>query len=168
MTFVSHPPLCSPATALVLAITLATAAPAHAGCTVSSSGMAFGVYQPLSLAGKLNSAAVNSTATVSVSCDRESGLHGYTLKLDPSTAGNSTYPRFMSNTSGGDPMVFNVYTDATYLTVWGDGSTGSLITHGPLNGTFGHTVYGRIPAGQNTLKAGSFSSSLTITVTYNL
>jgi len=168
MTSVSHPPLCGPATALVLAITLAAATQAHAGCTVSSSGMAFGVYQPLSFAGKLNSAAVNSTATVSVSCDLENGLHGYALKLGPSPAGNSIYPRFMSNTSGGDAMMFNVYTDATYLTVWGNGSTGGLITHGPLAGTFGHTVYGRIPAGQNTLKAGSFSSSLTITVTYTL
>lgn len=159
---------CSPATALALAITLAAAAPAHAGCTVSSSGLAFGAYQPLSFAGKLNSAAVSSTATVSVSCDAVDGLLDYTLKLGPSPVLNSIHPRFMGNAGGGDPMVFNVYTDPTYLTVWGDGATGSLIAHGPLNGAFQHTVYGRIPAGQSTLKAGSFSSSLTITVSYNL
>jgi spore coat protein U-like protein len=28
-------------------------------------------------------------------------------------------------------------------------------------------VYGKIPAGQNTLRAGSFSDSLTMTLTYN-
>ena len=155
-------------TATGLLFALAAAGQVHAGCTVSSSGLAFGAYQPLTFAGKLTSAAVNSVATVSVNCDPVNGLLGYTLKLGPSPAGNSINPRYMANANGGNNMVFNVYTDPTYLTVWGDGSTGSIITHGLLNGTFQHTVYGRIPAGQNTLKVGSFSSSLIITVTYNL
>ena len=151
-----------------LLLALATAGQIHAACTVSSSGLAFGDYQPITFPGKLTSADKNSTATVSVVCDATSGLLGYTLKLGPSPAGNSINPRYMANASGGDNMVFNIYTDPSYLTIWGDGSTGSIITHGLLSGTFNHTVYGRIPAGQNNLKAGSFTSLLTLTVTYNL
>jgi spore coat protein U-like protein len=30
-----------------------------------------------------------------------------------------------------------------------------------------HTVYGRIPGGQNTLWAGQYSGSLTMTITYS-
>lgn len=164
MTCAPHSPH-RPVTALVLALTLASAAPALAGCTVSTSGLAFGVYQPLSFAGQLTSSDVYSTATVSVSCD---AVAGYSLKLGPSPVENSTYPRYMGHASGGNPMVFNVYTDATHGTVWGDGSVGGLVTHGPLNGTAHHVVYGRIPARQHMLKAGSFSSALTVTVSYDL
>jgi spore coat protein U-like protein len=165
----THPYAPRQRTAAVLLLTLAAAMPSRAGCTVSSTGMAFGAYQPLTFAGKLTSAAVTSTATVSVNCDLVNGLLGYTLKLGPSTAGSSISPRYLANaTQGGDNMVFNIYTEPTHSTVWGDGVTGSLITHGPLSGTFDHTVYGRIPSGQNTLKAGTFSGTMTITVTYNL
>lgn len=151
-----------------LVLIQAVAGQAHAGCAVSSNGLAFGAYTPLTFASSLVSSTVDSMATVSVNCDLASGLLGYTLKLGPSQAGNSINPRYLANASGGDPMAFNVYTDASYSAVWGDGSTGSIITHGLLNGTFQHTVYGRVPAGQSTLKAGSYSGSMTITVTYNL
>ena len=154
--------------AVGLLLVLAAAGQAQAGCSVSSSGLAFGTYQPLTFPGKLTSAPVTSSATVAVNCDQAGGALGYTLKLGPSLTGNSINPRYMANTSGGDNMVFNIYTDPAYLTVWGDGSTGSILTHGPLNGSFQHTVYGRIPAGQYTLKAGSYASSLTITVVYGL
>ncbi len=156
------------AAALVLALwAQLNAALAHAGCAVSSNGLAFGAYRPLSVGGMLVSSPVDSVTTVSVNCDLASGLLGYTLKLGPSAAGNTIAPRFLANAGGGNPMAFNVYTDAGHSAIWGDGSTGNVITHGVLNGTFQHTLYGRIPAGQNTLKAGSYSGLLTITVTYN-
>ncbi|MDB5886086.1 MAG: Spore coat domain protein [Polaromonas sp.] len=160
-----HALLIYPAAALLIAL---AAGQAHAACTVGSSGLAFGPYQPLTFAGKRNSADVTSTASVSVNCDLVNGLLGYTLKLGPSPAGNSISPRYMGNPSGGANMVFNVYTNATYSTIWGDGSTGSIISRGALNGNSVLTVYGKIPAGQNTLRAGSFSSALTVTLTFNV
>ena len=66
-------------------------------------------------------------------------------------------------------MAFNVYLDTTYTSVWGDGFTG-----GVLGGTIplgdssqSHTVFGRVPAGQTQLRAGSYSASLTMTIRYN-
>lgn len=161
-------------TLLVLGMCLCAAASmAQAGtCTVSSSGLAFGAYQPLTFAGKLVSTNVNSTATVSVVCTDIATGGSYTISLGASNygSGNRISTRYLNNTvNGGDSMAFNVYTDAGYTTVWGDGSTGSLLngTVATGNSNNSHTVYGNIPAGQNTLKAGNFSDSLTMTLTYN-
>ena len=159
----------------ILALFLATCAQvAHAGgCSVSSTGLAFGPYQTLAFAGKLASADVSSTATISIRCTGISLGGSYTLSLGPTAAGGAAInPRRMANSNGGDPMLFNAYTDAARTTIWGDGSTGSQFAGtiainllGVQN--FSHTVYGKIPSGQKTLKAGSFSSAPTMTLTYN-
>lgn len=156
--------------ALAAIVAIGWQAGAHAGsCTVSSPGLAFGIYQPLTFTGKLLSADKTSDASVSVACSGLAEGGSYSIALGPGTAGNSIIPRYLANSNGGDPMAYNVYRDAAYTSVWGDGFTGSLIT-GSLpvgDSSQSHTVFGRIPAGQNTLKAGSFSGALTITLTYN-
>ena len=62
-----------------------------------------------------------------------------------------------------------LFVDSGYTTVWGNGIIGSVfsgsIPVGDSSRT--HTAYGKVPAGQNTLKAGSFSDWLTMTITYN-
>lgn len=158
--------------ALMVAGLCSAADPALAvgACTVSSSGLAFGAYQPLTLAGKLTSADRTSTATVSVVCSAMA-TGSYTLGLGAGNygTGDRIGTRFLNNTTqGGALMAFNVYTAASYGTVWGTGAIGALMSNsipaGDSNQT--HTVYGRIPAGQNTLRAGSYGDSLTITITY--
>lgn len=143
---------------------------AQAGCTISSTGLAFGAYQPLTFAGKLTSAAVVSTATVSVVCTGITGGGAYTIALGPSTTGSGDRisTRYLAHLNGGAPMAFNVYTDTNHSSVWGN-TTGALLSGSIATGdsNLSHTVYGRIPAGQNTLKAGSYSDSLTMTITYN-
>lgn len=151
---------------------LAAAGPAQAGsCTVSSSGMAFGAYQPLTFAGKLTSVDVTSNASISVVCTGIASGGAYSIALGPSTTGSGDRisTRYLGNSNGGDDMSFNIYTSASYLTVWGNGTTGGLVGGSIPVGDSNQSqpVYGRIPAGQNTLKAGSFSDSLTMTLTYN-
>lgn len=152
-----------PLTAAIVLLALST--PGHAGCTTSFSGLAFGAYPTLV------SADVTSSATISIDCQNMPGGSSYTLGLGPSAAGsgNRISTRYLSNTQGGDLMTFNLFTDANRTILWGDGVTGALI-RGNLD-TGGRqssvAVYGRIPAGQNTLRAGSFLSSMTITLTYN-
>ena len=138
-------------------------------CAVSSSGMAFGSYQPLTFAGKVTSANVTSVAAVSVVCTGIVTGGSYSIALGPSTSVNSTNPRYLTNINGGANMVFNIYTEASYTTIWGDGTSGSLVSGSipSADSNQSHTVYGKIPAGQSTLKAGSFSDSLTITLTYS-
>lgn len=164
-----HPKPLRRVMAATLLLALA-AGSAQAGCTISSTGLAFGAYQPLTFAGKLTSAAVDSTATVSVVCTGINTAGPYTMVLGPSTAGSGdrVSTRYLTLSNGGAPMAFNVYTDASRTIVWGNGTTGALLSGSIATGNSNqsHTVYGRIPAGQNTLKAGSYSDSLTMTITY--
>ncbi|MBC7445253.1 MAG: spore coat protein U domain-containing protein [Polaromonas sp.] len=148
-----------------------TAGQVQAGCTASSSGLAFGVYPTLGFAGQLGSADVTSTASISIACQGMPAGSFYTLALGPSAAGsgNRIGTRYLANTRGGDLMAFNLFTDANRTVVWGDGVTGALI-RGTLDAGGSHSsvaVYGKIPAGQSTLRAGSFLGSMTITLTYN-
>ena len=158
---------------LVLALlALAAIGQAHAGsCSVSTTGMAFGAYQPLTFAGKLTSTAVTSSASISVVCTGIASSGAYTIALGPSTVGSGdrVSTRYLGNSQGGDNMMFNIYTNAVYSNVWGNGTTGSVIGGNiPLGGSNqSQPVYGKIPAGQNTLKAGSYSASMTMTLTYN-
>jgi spore coat protein U-like protein len=141
-------------------------------CAVSSSGLAFGAYQPLTFAGKLNSVDKFSTATITVVCTGIAGGGGYSISLGPGTygPGDRISTRYLANTNGGDYMVFNVYREAGYSTIWGDGIIAGSVLGGTLpagDSNQQHAVYGRIAAGQNTLRAGSFSDSLMMTLTYN-
>lgn len=161
-------------TVLALSVGLwAAASSVLAGsCTVSSSGLAFGAYQPLTFTVKLTSVNVFSTATVSVLCTGIVTGGSYTISLGAGSygPGDRISTRYLNNTThGGDYMVYNLFTEASYTTVWGNGSTGALLNGNiPTGGSnLSHTVYGKIPAGQSTLKAGSFSDSPSMTVTYN-
>ena len=151
---------------------LLAAVQAHAGsCSVSSSGLVFGAYRPLTFAGKLNSSAVTSNATISVVCNGISSSSAYSIALGPSITGSNDRigTRYLSNSLGGEDMVFNIYTDANFSTVWGNGTTGGLVGGSIPAGDSNQSqaVYGRIAAGQNTLKIGNFSGALTMTLTYN-
>ena len=49
----------------------------------------------------------------------------------------------------------------------GDGAGSTLNGSIPAGSTNqSHTVYGKVPGGQNTLKAGSYSDSMVMTITY--
>jgi spore coat protein U-like protein len=144
---------------------------AAAGCTISSSGLAFGAYQPLTFPGRLASSAVTSNATISVACSGIVTGGQYTITLGPSLAGSGDRisTRAMSNPAGGPDMLFNVYLDPAFTTVWGDGMAAGTVVSGTLppgDSNQQHTVYGRIPGGQNALWAGQFSGPLTMTINY--
>lgn len=134
----------------------AFALPTAAQCSASASSLAFGDYD--SLAGL----PVTSVGTVTVSCTLSLG---YNISLSRGSATNYT-PRKL--TSGGNALNYNLYTSATYMTVWGDGSSGTATVSGligllrlPVN----HSVYGRIPGGQNAA-AGSYSDTISVTVSF--
>lgn len=145
-----------------------------ATCTVSTTPLVFGAYQPLTFSGKISSADKTSTATVTVACSGLLQLSSYTLSLGAGNygLGDRISTRYLNNTTqSSDNMAFNVYTDVGYATVWGNGAIGSQISgSAPLvlgQSSQTHTAYGKIPAGQSSLKAGSYADTLNITLTYN-
>lgn len=135
-----------------LAAALAMAAlPGWAACTLSVQGVAFGSYDVFSYQ------SVDSTGNISVTCDVATA---YSISISPGTGSYAT--RSMAN--GPHRLNYNLFTDATRTTVWGDGTSGSGVVAG--NGTMAnHTVFGRIPARQN-LHIGAYSDNLTVTLTF--
>lgn len=122
-----------------------------ADCTVSTSGIAFGAYDPFVRQ------AVDSVANIGVTCDVATP---YSISL---STGNGTYDqRFM--TSGLHQLLYNLYTDATLNTVWGDG-TGHSIVVSDTQMVASHTAYGRIPARQDA-HVGVYSDTIVITLTF--
>lgn len=142
---------------------LSTAAKAQLiTCTVSATPVSFGSYNVF------NASPLDATGTITVHCTGLVGLPvSYTIKLSTGLSG-SYAPRKMAN--GANRLNYNVYTDATRLTVWGDGSAGtSFVSDSYLLVLFGvtrnYTVYGRVPALQN-VAVGSYSDNITVTLTF--
>ena len=127
-------------------------------CNVSATNLAFGSFSPLT------DSAVDSTATITVTCNKSIP---YTIGLSPGSSGTYS-PRRMTN--GGNQLAYNLYSDAGYSQVWGNGTGGSFMVSGsiPLRFDFtNHTVYGRIPLStQRSAVVGSYSDSITVTVTF--
>jgi spore coat protein U-like protein len=69
---------------------------------------------------------------------------------------------------GAESLTYNLYRDAAFATVWGDGSgtTGTYqIGNPPNNLNVNLTVYGRVPALQD-VSAGSYSDTVIATVNF--
>jgi spore coat protein U-like protein len=130
---------------------------------VSTGGVAFGAYNPLP------GAASDTTGSVTLSCNISAGSVSYTMAL--TTGGSGSYvPRQMS--SGASHLNYNLYLDSARTTVWGDGTGGTQTLSGtsPIvvpSYTQTDNVYGRILANQQSTPPGSYSDTITVTVTYN-
>jgi len=136
----------------------AVASAAAASCKVTSSNLAFGNYDMMN--------AVPTTVTganlIVVTCSRGAG----TMTVDLSAGGNGTYfPRAMR--FGTNVLTYNLYTTVSLTTVWGNGSggTGNIVWSYNNNSSNVFSVYGKIPAQQN-VSTGSYSDSITITVSF--
>jgi spore coat protein U-like protein len=144
---------------LVLAVCVIFAGQAAATvvCTVSSSGTAFGAYDPLSGLVK------DTLGTIAVTCTGSNGDPvNYSIALSVSG------PRNMQ--AGSSQLNYTLYTDMAHSAVWGDGSLGTstvsdTYTMSGTSATRNYTVYGEIPV-QGLTGVGSYLDSVSITVTY--
>jgi spore coat protein U-like protein len=134
-------------------------------CTASTTGIAFGTYNPLSLV------ANDSTGNVSVTCAANPVilLLAYQVAL---SAGSSGSYAARTMTSAAQSLQYQLYSDAGRLTVWGNGSAGTLAVNGafllsiiaPMSAN--HPVYARVPALQSAAGAGVYGDVVTVTVSY--
>lgn len=145
--------------ATLLLLNMLWSSKASALCSVGNSSLAFGSFNTLT------GSTVDSTGTITVTCLLQ--LSAYTIALSP--GGSGTYsPRRMA--SGGNTLDYNLYTDAGYSQIWGNGAGGtSTVAGSVLLGSRNHTVYGRIPLStQRGAMVGSYSDSVIVTITYGL
>jgi spore coat protein U-like protein len=142
---------------------------AHAAidCSVSTSGVGFGDYDPLL------ATPDDSSANVAVTCTRvilvDPFRVNYTLSLSRGSSGTYS-PRRM--TAGSATLNYNLYRDAARAQVWGDGtnSTGTVAGTASFvwfqtSQTVNHTVYGRVPAQQNATPGG-YTDTIVMTITF--
>jgi spore coat protein U-like protein len=165
----------------LVAITVLGAAPSFAATTISTNvsvtasiasvcvfdttpttAVAFGAYNPLS------GTDLDSTAGTIVARCTKNTAYSLALGVGGGTGAAYSTGRFMSN--GTDDLEYNLFTDNTYTTVWGDGTDSSDTVDGTGTGiaaAFNQTttIYGRIPNSQN-LSSGSYSDTVTVDLTY--
>ncbi|MDE2220040.1 MAG: spore coat protein U domain-containing protein [Gammaproteobacteria bacterium] len=139
---------------------------AAVSCSVSATGPAFGVYNPLSATPAYANSAVH------VSCTLLSGGATTVNLVSSYSTGNSGSYASRSMLSGASVLRYNLYYDAAYTLIRGNGTGGSQMGGATLNLTPGTptqtasgTIYGRIPAGQD-VAAGSYADTIVVTITY--
>ena len=153
---------CPCASLVLVALGTLTSPVTHAtvvSCSVSATPVAFGTYTPV------QPSALTSSGTISVSCNVANGRNPVTIALSTGSGGSFS-PRSMA--SGLNTLSYNLYLDAAYSQIWGDGTGGSLTDNDTVNP--GHpnisaTVYGQIPPLLDPA-AGSYSDTITVTVSY--
>lgn len=123
----------------------------QASCQVSATDLAFGIYDPTSLAAR------TSSSTITVLCTLDTP---YTVGLNAGSNPNGSSRRMGT---GASRVGYSLYRDGARTTefsttvadVSGVGSGASQV----------HTVYGAMPAGQN-VSAGTYSDQITVTLNY--
>jgi spore coat protein U-like protein len=91
------------------------------------------------------------------------------VALGPGGSGNTGARRL---NSGAHTLAYGLYTDAARSTAWGDSSGGAILIDSIVLDVLGlapvrqHTVYGRIPAGPTGAVPGSYTDTVTLTLTY--
>jgi spore coat protein U-like protein len=118
-------------------------------CSVSATDLAFGAY---------SNAAVAATSTVSVTCTSGGA---YTVGL--SDGANFSTTRRMKN-AGTDYLGYELYKEVGHTNRWGN-SGGELVSGTGSGAAQNLTVYGNLPGSQGLI-AGSYTDTITVTVTY--
>jgi spore coat protein U-like protein len=148
-------------TRITLAIIAMLAAPAIAeaqlglNCTIGTTPVAFGDYNVLSATPKTTRGSVTYQCTL-----------GVNIIVTLSRGSSSTFnPRTLRN--GAEVLNYNLYREAAFQTIWGDGTGGTQTCTALATVLFPTTVtvYGQLPAGQN-VAAGSYSDSVVATIIF--
>jgi spore coat protein U-like protein len=127
-------------------------------CNITTTSINFGPYDVFL------STSTDSTGTLSVTCGSPPPPH-VTITIGSSPNSGGFIPRKLKSVSGTNFLNYNLFTDASMTSVWGDGTSGTstvpkVVTPGrPVIAT----VYGRIPAKQD-VSSGTYSETLTVTV----
>jgi spore coat protein U-like protein len=129
-------------------------------CLVDATDLNFAAYD--------GTALVDATSTVSAKCTKGTT---FAFSLDGgSTGGGTISQRLLDGAVSADTLQYNLYTDASRSTLWGDGTTGVTVsdTGTGMANWIAKTVYGRIPDNATNQAAApdDYSDVITVTVTY--
>ena len=153
LSLISVPAFAGSATA-----NLSVTASVSANCTISTSPVAFGAYDPVSANAAAN---LNGTGTVTVACTK-----GTAATIDLGNGANlSGGSRRMASAS--DFLKYALYKDAARTQVWGTGMAGGTTyayTAASKN-SVAVTVYGTVPQNQD-VTVGAYADTVVATINY--
>jgi spore coat protein U-like protein len=135
---------------------------ANAVCTVATSGVAFGSFNPLT------GQSADTNGTIAVTCSgAPADTATYTITIG-SGLGSFSARKMLA---GSDGLTYNLYKDSACSQVWGDGSGGTStvsdsVTLTSSSLTTNYVVYSRIAGGQRSAKAHTYSDNLLVTIAY--
>ncbi len=135
------------------------AAPSCSFSTVSS--LPFGTYNPYSL-----TPVQVGGGSITFSCNAKNV--SVTVDLDMGSYSPAFGQRRMKLAGGADYLAYNIYYDAAYSQVFGDGTGGTVnysATTGSKNSRNSIPFYGELPSGQDA-NVGSYSDSVTVTISF--
>jgi spore coat protein U-like protein len=151
-----HPPT-SGALALLVAAALSLLAPAAAraaSCSLTmGTSIAFGAYDPLS------PVALTTTGMLQYRCSRGQPIR---ITFSPGSSGDL---QARTLRQGPWTLAYNLYADAGFGTIWGDGTGGTAAAPAVTTLSNGLTVayvFGRIPAGQQP-PVGPYADTIVVT-----
>lgn len=125
-------------------------------CLVSATDLNFGAYNPAA-------GALDGTSTISAACTAGTS---YEIGLSAGTGTPATTTRAMTgNDLAGTPLDYELYSDASRSTIWGETAGTTVAQSASTGGALHYTVYGRIPASQY-VPAANYVDTVTVTVTY--
>lgn len=131
-------------------------------CSASVGTLAFGNYSGVS------GLPSDSQNTLTVTCSSLiSILVSYTVSLSAGNSGNAAARQLRQS---GNSLNYNLFQDILRTTVWGSGA--NAVSDSYLLSILGigvdrtYPIYGRITAGQTSVPSGSYSDTITVTVTY--
>jgi spore coat protein U-like protein len=130
-------------------------------CSINAAPMAFGAYDGV---GANASIALEATATIISTCTSGTGAH---ISLNTGTfagSGSADAPVRRMSAGEGKYLVYQVYSDVTRDTVWGNtAQTG--VAHIGTGAPQTLTVYGSIPSAQ-VVPEGDYSDQIYVTISY--
>ena len=141
-----------------LVIAAACGSKAHAACTVSTTGVNFGVYDVFQVT------HTDSTGTITVACNKKS-KRKIKILIGPSANSGVFNPRQLRHAATGEVLNYNLFTGPRMRRIWGDGTGGTRTRKKRVRKKkpWVATVYGRLFAGQD-VSVGMYTDTLTVTI----
>ena len=147
----------SPALAATATNTMPVSVNVINSCTVAATPMAFGA--PAAIGG----ANIDSTSTITLQCTNGAS---YDVALDLGLNA-VTGQRYMENLAGTVAIPYNVFRDVGRTSAWGNTSGVDTVANtAGATGAVVLTAYGRIPSTAASVGAGSYTDTVTVTVTF--
>lgn len=131
-----------------------------AKCSFTAANINFGTYNII------QTSPNTTAATISITCN-PAKPQTVTIALSTGSSGIYAQRELSPSLAGADRLLYNIFTDASYSTIFGNGTGGSQILLNAVSRKtpWNVTYYGRIPAGQD-VSADLYTDILTMSVDF--